>query len=603
MRRRVLATGAVASRRAPRYRLPGLGVAREPLRAAQRFMVFAGLALVVACLYWAREVLIPIAAAVLISFALSPLVSGLQRTGMRRGFAVAAVVTAALMLALGLGWAVVRQVTAFADDLPRYQQVITRKINEIQRVGTGGTLAKMQDTAEGVMKQLDKPGGGAQRPVPVVVSEHPLWRIPNLVAALITGFMVLVLVIFMLVQQRELIARVIRLFGYERMAATTRLLQEAGIRISGYLLMQGTVNACFGLGVGMGLFLIGLPFALALGCLAAVLRFLPYVGPWLGALLPVALSLAVFDGWARPLMIMGLFAVTEVAVAFVIEPLVYGRRAGVSAIALLVAAAFWTWLWGPIGLALATPLTVCLVVISRAVGGLEFIEILMSDDPPVQPCLTFYQRVLAGDAAEAAALVAETARAASLEAAFDGVVAPALARARHDLETDQLSREEYQRFLDLVRGLIADVPAPEPDPGAALPPHTRGAVMGCALRDEADALGLAMLNRLLEPLGGEMPIVTGSGLVGEALAEVDAARPTVLCIGAIGVGGRRRMRHLVKRLRHSESAAIVMTGRWGAGPARDVRAELAATGADETAASLAEARAAILRRLHEERPS
>jgi predicted PurR-regulated permease PerM len=578
-------------------------MAREPLRAAHRFIVFAGLALAVACLYWGREVLIPIALAVLISFALSPLVSGLQRTGMRRGVAVAAVVTVALLAALGLGWAVLRQVTTFADDLPRYRQTITRKINEIQRVGTAGTLSKVQDTAQDVLKQLDKPGNGAQRPVPVVLSESPLWRIPSLVSALITGFMVLVLVIFMLVQQRELIARVIRLFGYERMAATTRLLQEAGVRISGYLLMQGTVNACFGLGVGVGLFLIGLPFALALGCLAAVLRFLPYVGPWLAALLPVAISLAVFDVWTRPLMIMGLFAVTELAVAFVIEPLVYGRRAGVSAIALLVAAAFWTWLWGPIGLALATPLTVCLVVVSRAVAGLEFIEVLMSDDPPVQPSLTFYQRVLAGDAAEATAVVAETARASSLEAAFDAVVAPALARARRDMETDQLSREEYHRILDLVRGLIADVPAPEPAPAVTLPPHTRTAVMGCALRDEADALGLAMLNRLLEPLGGEMPIVTGSGLVGEALAEVEAARPTVVCVGAIGSGGRRRMRHLVKRLRQSESATFIMTARWGAGPARGIRAELAATGADETAASLTEARAGILRRLHQERPS
>ena len=603
MRRRLLATGAVASRRAPRFRLPGLGVAREPLRAAQRFMVFAGLALAVACLYWAREVLIPIALAVLISFALSPLVSGLQRTGMRRGLAVAAVVTAALIVALGLGWILVRQVTTFADDLPRYKQTITHKINEIQRAGMGGILGKVQDTAQDVMKQLDKPANGAQRPVPVVVSQSPLWRIPSVVSALITGFMVLVLVIFMLVQQRELIARVIRLFGYERMAATTRLLQEAGVRISGYLLMQGTVNACFGLAVGVGLSLIGLPFALALGCLAAVLRFLPYVGPWLATVLPVALSLAVFDGWARPLMILGLFAVTEVAVAFVIEPLVYGRRAGVSAIALLVAAAFWTWLWGPIGLALATPLTVCLVVVSRAVAGLEFLEVLMSDDPPVQPSLTFYQRVLAGDVPEATALVKETARASSLEVAFDDVVAPALARARRDMETDQLSREEYRRILDIVRGLIADTPAPEPAPAAPLPPQTRGAVMGCALRDEADALGLAMLSRLLQPLGGEMPIVTGGGLVGEALAQVDSARPTVVCIGAVGRGGRRRMRHLVKRIRQSESAATIFVARWGAGPTRRVRAELADTGADHTATALAETRTEVLRRLQEERPS
>jgi predicted PurR-regulated permease PerM len=567
-------------------------------------MVFTGLALAVACLYWARPVLIPIALAILISFALSPLVSWLQRLGLRRGLAVGVVVALALAVALGLGWAVVQQVTALADDLPRYKQTISRKISEIQKVGRGGTLAKVQDTAKDVMKQLDKGGGAAERPVPVVVSQPTvLWRIPSMISAVLTGFMVLVLVIFMLVQQRELIARVIRLFGYGRMAATTRLLEEAGGRISGYLLMQSTVNACFGVGVGLGLYLIGLPFAIAFGFLAAVLRFLPYVGPWLGALVPIALSLAVFDGWIRPLMIVGLFAVTEIAVAFVIEPLVYGRRAGVSAIALLIAAAFWTWLWGPIGLALATPLTVCLVVVSRAVSGLEFIEILMSDDPPVQPSLTFYQRVLAGDAPEATALVVETARASSLEAAFEGIVAPALARARHDFETDQLSRDEYRRILDLVRALFAETPVPEPDPTAPPPPQTRAAIMGCALRDEADAIGLAMLNHLLQPLGGEMPIVIGNGLVGEALAEVEAARPTVVCIGTVGAGGRRRMRHLVKRIRLSGSATTIVAARWGAGPARQVRAELATTAADVTAASLAETRAEILRRLHEERRS
>lgn len=573
----------------------------EPLRAAHRFVIFAGLTLAVGCLYWAREVFIPLALAILISFALSPLVSLLQRARFPRGLAVAVVVTLGLAVAVGLGWGLVSQVTALADDLPRYRQTIARKINELQKVGRDGTLAKVQDTAKDVMKQLDRAGPATSQPVPVVVTHaSPISRLPHVVAPLVTGFMVLVLVIFMLVQQRELIARVTRLFGYERMAGTTRLLEEAGARISGYLLMQSTVNACFGVGVGVGLFLIGLPFALVLGSMAAVLRFLPYIGPWLAALIPVMLSLAVFDGWVRPLLVLGLFAVTEVAVAFVIEPLVYGRRAGVSAIALLVAAAFWTWLWGPIGLALSTPLTVCLVVFSRSVTGLEFFEILMSDDPPVQPCLTFYQRVLAGDAPEATALVAEQARATSLEAAFDAVVAPALARARHDFETEQLSREEYHRILELVRTLIGGMPVPEND-AAAAPPHTRTAILGCALRDEADALGLAMMAHLLKPLGGEMQIVSGNGLVGEALAEVDAARPALVCIGAIGFGGRRRLRYLVKRLRTSDSASAIIAARWGLGAGREVRAELATTGADETAASIAEARAVILRRLNEER--
>ena len=572
----------------------------EPLQALYRFVVFAGITLGVACLYWARIVLIPIALAMLGAFLLSPLVSQVQRTRLPRIPAVILVVTLALGLATGLGWVLLSQVTSFADDLPKYRQTITRKINDLQKMRHGGTFEQVENTAKDVLKQIDKGGPQGEKPVPVVVSQpSPLWQLPHVVHPLTTAFMVLVLVIFMLIQQRELIGRIIRLFGYERMAATTRLLDEAGTRISRYLLTQSIINGSFGLGIGIGLAVIGLPFALALGSLAAVLRFLPYVGAWLAALVPLVLSLAVFDGWTRPLLILGLFVVTELTVAFVIEPLLYGRSAGVSAIALLVGAAFWTWLWGPIGLALATPLTVCLVVGARAVAGLEFIEVLMSDDPPVEPCLTFYQRLLAGDAREAAAVIAETAHRVSLEEVFDAIVAPAIARARLDRESDQLTREEYAHMLEMIRELIEEAPLgkSEEEAAADAPTPVLTQIAGCAARDEADGLGLLMLGRLLARDGCALHIAPAGGLVGEALAAVDAAPPALVCVAAVGNGGRRRMRHLVKRLRQSQPDTPILAGRWGAGNTADTRADLATTGADDVAISLAEARTEILRLL------
>ena len=590
--------------------MPGAGAARlirprvvgdrprsEPQRALYRFIVFAGITLGVACLYWARIVLIPVALAMLLTFLLSPLVSQVQRTRLPRVPAVILVVSLALAAAVGLGWVLLSQVTTFADDLPKYRETITRKINDVQRIRHGGTLEQVENTAKDVLKQIDKGGPTGEKPVPVVVAQNPLWQLPNVVHPLTTAFMVLVLVIFMLIQQRELIARIIRLFGYERMAATTRLLDEAGTRMSSYLLTQSIINGSFGLGIGIGLAVIGLPFALALGSLAAVLRFLPYVGPWLGALVPLVLSLAVFDGWTRPLLILGLFAVIELTVAFVIEPLLYGRSAGVSAVALLIGAAFWTWLWGPIGLALATPLTVCLVVGSRAVAGLEFIEVLMSDDPPVDPCLTFYQRLLAGDAREAAAVIAETARRVSVEEVFDAIIAPAIARARHDRENDQLTREEYSQMLGTLGDLIEQAPleTPEARGAAETPTPVLIQIGGCAARDEADGLGLLMLGRLLGLDGCALHIAPAGGLVGEALAAVDAAPPALVCVAAVGNGGRRRMRYLVKRLRQTQPDTPILTARWGAGHSADMRADLTATGADEVAISFAEARSEILR--------
>ena len=305
------------------------------------------------------------------------------------------------------------------------------------------------------MAQIERANPPAKKPLPVVVSApSPLWQITRIVEPVGGAVFVLLLVVFMLIQQRELRARVVRLFGPDRLAETTRALDEASERISRYLLTQTALNASFGITIAVGLFVLGLPFALTWGVFGALLRFIPYAGAWVAAAIPVFVSLAVFDGWMEPLLIVGLFIVAETIIAFVLEPLFFARSAGVSSIALLISVAFWTWLWGPIGLALAIPLTVWLVVFSHTVKGLEFIGILVDDDARLDQHVIFYQRILAGDDQEAAELVREAVKTGSDLAAYDSILVPAMARVRRDYETGQLPPAEYAHVIETTRAVL-----------------------------------------------------------------------------------------------------------------------------------------------------
>ena len=323
------------------------------------------MALVVAALYWLQGVLIPLALAVLLTFLLSPVVGALQRRGLGRVPAVLVTVLLALSVLGGIGWTLTHQLVTLADELPQYSLNIQHRIADLRGASKGGSVEKVQKTVEDVVGEIqktDKPGVTRQKPVAVVL-EPPsiLAHLPTLLQALASAVVVTVLMIFMLLERRELRDRVILLIGYRRVTATTRALDEAGARISRYLLMQAIFNGSFGVAVGLGLFLIGVPYAVTCGALAAALRFIPYVGTYSAALLPLALSLAVFPGWLQPALVVGLFLVLEQLVMnMAIEPWLYGQSAGVSRVALLVAVTFWTWLWGPVGLLLATPLTVCL---------------------------------------------------------------------------------------------------------------------------------------------------------------------------------------------------------------------------------------------------
>jgi len=562
-----------------------------------RLTVLGALILAVACLYWARIVFIPIAAAMLATFLLSPVVALLRRIGLHRVAAVAIVLVLTVLLAAGLGWGLFSQLTTLADDLPQYRATISRKIADVQRVGRGGTLQKVEETAQDVMAQIERVHPSATKPLPVVVSSpNPLWQIPRIVEPVGGAVFVLVLVVFMLVQQRELRARVVRLFGSDRLAETTRALDEASARISSYLLTQTALNTSFGVTIAIGLFVLGLPFALTWGVFGALLRFIPYAGAWVAASIPVLVSLAVFDGWTKPLLIVGLFAVSEAIIAFVLEPLFFARSAGVSSIALLISVAFWTWLWGPVGLALAIPLTVWLVVFSHTVKGLEFIGILVDDDPGLDPHVIFYQRVLAGDDQEAAELVHEAVKSGSDLAAYDSILVPALARARHDHEVGQLPTAEYAHVIATTRAVldraITAGPTETPEaPGTEVP--ERVVVAGCPVRDEADRVVLTSLNRILEDDGYAVQIAPAGALVAETIAAVVAMNPAAIVVSSVEESGRAR--HFVKRLRAACPETSIVVGCWGLQDSRKLRADLCAAGGDDVVTTLGQARSDLLR--------
>jgi predicted PurR-regulated permease PerM len=548
------------------------------------------IALVVAALYWLQAVLIPMALAVLLTFLLSPVVGLLQRRGLGRVPSVLVTVLLALSILGGIGWTLTRQLVTLADELPRYSQNIHHRIADLRGASKGGSMEKVQKAVEDVVGEIQKTdtlGVTRQKPVAVVL-EAPsiLVHLPNLLQALASAGIVAVLVIFMLLERRELRDRVILLIGYRRMTATTKALDEAGARISRYLLMQSIINGSFGVAVGLGLFLIGVPYAVTWGFLAAALRFIPYLGPFVAALLPLALSLAVFPGWLQPAMVAGLFLVLEPITGSVMEPWLYGQSAGVSHVGLLIALTFWTWLWGPVGLLMATPLTVCLLVLGKHLPSLGFIVVLMGDRPVIEAKARYYQRLLARDQDEAIDIVEAYVDTDGRESVYDTVLLPALYYAKQDQDRGLLNEGDAQFVGQATREILDvlahDAPAlSEKEPGDHPDPDTLVRILGCPARDEADVLALEMVRSLLDPARYRMEVSRPGMLVAEVVAGVDQHRPALLCIGAVAPGGLSQARHLCKRLRSQCPELKIVVGRWGLHDEMDAdREQLLAAGAD-----------------------
>ena len=577
------------------------------MKSVKPWVTFAGGVLVVAVLYWAQAVLVPFALAILLTFVLTPPVTWLQRWVGR----VPAVLFAATLVfaALGLaGWGLTRQIDHLADDLPGYRANIRAKIADVRLAGRGGAVEKLQETLEGIKTDLgtEAPKGTVLRPV--VVTSNPAtgfsafaWLGP-VVGPLSTAGLVAAMVIFMLLERRDLRDRLIGLIGHGQLVTTTKALDEAGDRVSRQLLMQSLVSVLYGIAVFVGLYFLHVPYPLVWATLGAALRFIPYVGPVLGAGAPILVSLAALEGWTGPLIVLALFVVLELFTNLVLESVLYAGAVGVSQVVLLVSVTFWTWLWGPLGLLMASPLTVCLVVLGKHVPGLAFVGLLMDDTPSLAPEYGFYQRLVARDQSEAAELIDSHIKNEPPASVYDALLLPALSYAERDRQEHRLSSEEEAAVIDAVRELMVDAAETirrhaDTEPSAAvtdpslLGPREPLRVLGYAVNGAADEGALAMLAHLLDDLPIALEI-TGTRMQAVELASLVGDRKfSVVCFADLPPSSSSKTRYLVRRLRAALPELRIAVGRWGPSALADESSQiLLDAGANHVASLLIESR-------------
>src|SRR6476620_5726632 len=468
--------------------------------------------IIVAMLYFGREIFVPISLAILLSFVLAPLVGILQRSRVPRGLAVVSVVIFAFALIFAMGSLLATQLTQLAGELPRYQSTITEKIQSFRDTKAGrGTLERASDMLKDLSKELDRPKDaaaasgsgpiasprtpGAQVPVPVEVRQPDPGALESLqilisplVHPLATTGIIIIFVIFILLQREDLRNRLIRLAGSYDLQRTTAALDDAAGRLSRLFLTQLIVNGAFGVVIGIGLWLIGIPSAILWGILAAVLRFVPYIGAVIAAAFPLALAVAVDPGWSILLWTLALFLIVEPVVGHVIEPMVYGHSTGLSPVAIVASATFWTALWGPIGLVLATPLTVCLVVLGRHVERFEFLDVMFGDRPALSPPELFYQRMLAEDPSEAVDKAEEFLKERPLSIYYDEVALPGLKLAQNDIARGALDRMQSERIKTAVVEVVDDLIDQADETPASKTTHDAEAAAALETADDATSV-------------------------------------------------------------------------------------------------------------------
>ncbi len=498
--------------------LPAAGpAARSRLRGDAGVIVLFG---TIAALYFTREILIPFAFALALTFLLTPVAALMERLRVGRVISVFTTILVSVAVAGGIGWIIANQLVDVANQLPLYRQNIQAKIAGFHLPVTG-QLSRAAESVQEIVRELASPGvpsAGAPAPLPpfsvrVVPDATSGWAelrdlgMPAL-APLGRAGIVFIFTAFMLLKREDLRNRLLRLAGLGQLNRMTQAIDDASGRISRYLLMLFLVNTSFGTLFGLGLYCIGVPNPLLWGVVAAILRIVPYVGTTVAATLPIALSLAVFDGWLRPLLVFLLVAGLELAIANVVEPWLYGSHVGISFLALLVSSVFWAVMWGPAGLILSTPLTVCVVVLGRYVPQLSFLHILLGDDRVLAPEAQIYQRLLAMDQLEAHTIVTEYLKGRPLIELYDSVLIPALSLAEQDRHKGAIDsvREEFL-FLS-INEMIAELSeyqfAETSGNGSAAAPetvHPRDRIICLPAHDQADETTAAMLGQILEQKG------------------------------------------------------------------------------------------------------
>jgi predicted PurR-regulated permease PerM len=606
-------------------------------------LTLAALVVAIAALHFAKEILLPLALAVLISFLLTPLANRLERLGLGRIFSVISVVSVAFVVLGVLGWVVTRQLVDLGDRLPGYRTDLVEKVKQLRPESK--MLEGITQTIEDVDKAMaEKPAqqgdpdqvspstdtdkattqaassqappdylpappnysrfnsdwlgefadyfrreqsdaraqsdedAAARPPVPVQIvgtPPSPLNQILNwlgpLVAPLGTAAIAVVLVIFIMLKREDQRNRLLQLFGSTHLHATTEALTDVTERVSRYLRMQFLINAGYGVAVGLGMWFIGVPNAVMWGVLSFSLRFLPYIGPWLSAIMPLFISIAMSPGWSQPIMVVVWFCILELIVNNVAEPLLYGRSTGVSGVGVIVAAVFWTWIWGPIGLVLAMPLTVCAVVMAKYIPGLHFLTVLLGDQPPMADQERIYQRLLAGDVLEARKLLLERLKESPLAQVYDEVLIPALSLAERDRHAGVLHEEQEAAVEETARDLVEDLGeaaielrkdelAAAPAPSG--PKSTKVRVLCVPLRDEADEISAVMLKQLLELEQIEVEMPAAEALTGEVVDWIESLKIDVAVISVLPPLPPRSSRLLCRRLRDRYPELPIIVGYW-----------------------------------------
>jgi len=529
---------------------------------ASRVLLLLGAVLITLSLYLAREVLIPVALAALLSFLLAPLVTRLQRLGLNRGISVWCVVILAFTFLGICGWLMARQVSSLATEFPQYKANIEAKIKSMHAPVTG-VLNQASDT----MKELSQELSLAKRSIPKVEVAQPspgaLELIYNTASPLVrpvgTAILVVVLVILMLLKREDLRDRLIRLVGTNQLDVTTQVLDDAASRISSYLVTQSIISAVQGIAVAVGLTLIGLPNAVLWGFLAAILKFIPYLGPWVAAVLPVAQSMAVFGDWRHMLFTILLFALIELVTSNAVEPWLYAASTGVSPMALIVAAVFWTWLWGGVGLMLSTPLTVCLVVMGKYLPQLEFLNVLLGDEPVLEPQTRLYQRLLASDVEEATDIVATAYREKSFVEVCDCLLIPALTLIERDRQRGMLDDAKQQFIFQAFQELLEEVCNHEEDMADKVV-HP-GPVLCLPSHDEADRITARLFAHLLE-LNGIRAEASSIKAIDESVAIVKQSKSVLVCFCALPPFAITHTCHLSRHLRNQFPSIDILVGLW-----------------------------------------
>ena len=574
---------------------------------------------VIAALYFGREVFIPLVLAVLLSFVLAPVVSLLRRLHLGRVPSVIVAVLLALGIILGIGAVLGTQVITLAGDLPRYQATVQQKLSGLQEGVLGRANALLQRINHQVHDASQKAsaagttaerstGGETPKAQLVRVQEadpSPLTLAHNILGPLVepltTVGIVLVVVVFLLMQREDLRNRLIRLFGSSDLHRTTVAMDDAANRLGTYFLAQLGMNAAFGLLIGVGLWVIGVPSPILWGVFSALMRFVPYIGAFISGLLPVALAAAVDPGWTMVIWTATLFLIAEPLFGHVIEPLLYGHSTGLSPFAVIVSTLFWGFLWGPVGLILATPFTVCLVVLGRHVESLEFFDVLLGDRPPLTPVENFYQRMLAGDPDEARDIGEQMLKERSLSSYYDEVALKGLQLAANDYARGVVTTAQLENIKLSCQGLVEDFEnrpdvEPEPDPkarnpadvpslaerthpkneavpGQAPPPERRPQawrgetpVLCIAGRGPLDEAASTILAQLLRKHGLGARVTPYEAVSRGRIRDLDLTGVAMICISYLDISGSpAHLRYLLERLKQRAPGIPILVGLWPVG--------------------------------------